>query len=378
MLDTVVLRSPSISEELAQEVHRHLRTRLGVYNADGTVEYEFVSGSLPGSFASSIAVNVVRQEWVSTPRLGGRGHDVAPRECEPFLKIEGSVHKALLGHNVEGGPLDVAAASKWFIADVARRLELELPAPNDWCYDRADWAEAFDLGDYAICEAYIHALGLARYPRRKPRRYGDECVFFPGTTTAFKVYHKGPEFSKHGYRTIAGSVEGAVSLSQQLQARANSLLRFESSIKAKKLIADHDGQRPRVGQLVASYLERVHERETLRVVREGKAAMETVRKNTDVSRRLYEVYEQRLAGVLYGTWLQLSALGEGEVRSRLARPTFYRQRKQLQDAGISWNGSDVVIRESIIPADFSPVRSDRRRLSAEDPRITAALAQYVA
>jgi hypothetical protein len=106
--------------------------------------------------------------------------------------------------------------------------------------------------------------------------------------------------------------------------------------------------------------------------------METVRKNREVRDRLFEVYKSRLAGVLFGTWLQLAALGEKATCANLTRPTFYRQLKQLQDAGVAWHGGDVRIVEvaSILPANFSPVRKDARRLVGEDAKVVELLAPF--
>ncbi len=106
--------------------------------------------------------------------------------------------------------------------------------------------------------------------------------------------------------------------------------------------------------------------------------MKTVRKHREVRDRLSEVYEPRLAALLFGTWLQLAALGEKVTREKLPGSTFRRYRKQLQDAGVAWHGADVRIVEtaSVLPADFSPVRSDPRRVTGEDPRVVELLAPY--
>lgn len=373
MLDTLALKSPPLPEGAAQAVEHHLKTRLCLVNSTGEAEYEFVSGSLPGSFSSSVSVNVCREEFVALPRRGKSGHDVVKRACEPFLRIEGSVHKAMLGHNVYGGPLEPARAAAWFLTDVSRRLELVFPPAADWRYDRVDWAEVFHLGSFESCQAFIQAMSLARYPRRKVNRYAAETVMFAGGTTAFKVYHKGPEFSKNSFRRLACSSEFAVSSVEKLQGKANNLLRFECSIKAKKLIADF-GQRPLIRDVTRSYLESVFDRENLRVLREGQAEMDTVRKRYDVHERLHALHTAPLAASLFVTWFNLGALGEAATRDQMARPTFYRHRKLLQEAGVSWTGTDAVFRETLIPADFSPVRSNFRRLTDEAPEVTRALA----
>jgi hypothetical protein len=85
-----------------------------------------------------------------------------------------------------------------------------------------------------------------------------------------------------------------------------------------------------------------------------------------------------VASSLFATWVQFSALGEDESRKDMKRATFYLHRKQLQDAGVSWHGADVAIvnRTSLIPAGFSPVRADLRRLTSLDPLVVTLLAPY--
>jgi II/X family phage/plasmid replication protein len=163
-----------------------------------------------------------------------------------------------------------------------------------------------------------------------------------------------------------------------LQEMANRLLRFEVSIKSRKLKADF-GEQPTVVMMTRDYLEGVHDGEMARLVREGKDDMETVRKHNEVNARLHQVYDKRLANDLFGVWLQFAALGEKVARQHIPRSTFYWQRKKLQEAGISWNAADVQVIESssAIPAGFSPVRSDPRRLTGEAPEVSAALFPYL-
>jgi len=103
-----------------------------------------------------------------------------------------------------------------------------------------------------------------------------------------------------------------------------------------------------------------------------------VRTHLEVSRRLEQTYTPELANRLFGTWLQLAALGERVVKDKMSRPTFFRQRKQLVDAGCSWNAADVrvVASSSAIPLGFSPVRSDPRRLVEEADLVKYKLQTY--
>jgi II/X family phage/plasmid replication protein len=379
-IDTVKLRSPYVIEALAAAVESRLVTRTAVDRPTGELLYELTAGSLEGSWDSRVSVKVCRDEWVSTRRLSNpKQVDTVLRPCEPYFEVEGSIHKALMGHNVYGGPCDFLSSCRWFITHLALQLGCELPDADSWLVRRADWAEVYEL-PYAAIEQYVHGLNNAAFPRRKVMRYGDESVFCPGATSTVKVYHKGPEFSKHDHRRL----RPLMSNQQQqegylfnLQKRANELLRVETGVKARKLDDDFKHP-PTVREMTEAYLVALHDREVARLLREGGATMKTVRKHHEVRDRLYEVYDPRLAGLLFGTWLQLAALGEKVTREKLPKTTFYRQRNQLQEAGIAWHGGDVRIVEtaSVLPADFSPVRSDPRRVTGEDRRVVELLAPY--
>jgi II/X family phage/plasmid replication protein len=380
-VDTVKLRSPSLTEAVATLIESQLITRTAIDRPTGAVLYEITTGSLEGSWDSRVSVKVSREEWVSSRRLSNpKQVDTVLRPCEPYIEIEGSVHKALMGHNVYGGPCDFLSSCRWFIADIALRLACDLPEADSWLVRRADWAEVYGLS-YEAIERYVHGLNNAAFPRRKVTRYGDEALFCPGTTTTIKVYHKGPEFSKHDYRRLR-SLMGSQQQERvlfELQKTANELLRVETTVKARKLDDDFKHP-PTVGEMTEAYLMTVHDREIARLLREGGAIMKTVRTHHEVRDRLYEVYsaKPRLAALLFGTWLQLAALGEKVTREKLVKPTFYRHRSQLQAAGVAWHGADVhvVAVATILPADFSPVRSDPRRVIGEDPKVIELLAPY--
>ncbi|RYF50967.1 MAG: replication protein [Cytophagaceae bacterium] len=377
MIDTVKLASPHISEADAQLIERACVLRSEVEVSSGDVHWQITTASLAGSYDHRVSVRVEREEWQSTIVENDRGKSVVTGKapCAPYIVIEGSVHKALLGHNVFGGPQSVALSCCWFVDHVGSLLGVQLPHAEDFTCERMDVATAFKLPSYEACAEFVGGLNLARFPRRKVIRYGDESLLSPGTTTAFKVYHKGPEFSAHDRKRLREHMEPSELLA--LQEQANCILRLETSIKAKKLQADFK-RKPVVVDLDIAYLERVHDRETARLLREADNDVETVRNCREVSRRLHERYESRLAKTLLGTWMQLAGLGEAEVRRTMSKPTWYRQRKQLTDAGVAWLGTDVHIdrTHSAIPLGFSPVRSDRHRLTEQAESVSYTLGTY--
>jgi II/X family phage/plasmid replication protein len=362
MLDTVKLQSPSIGEDLARRIEASCVRRSAEDLATGELLYSLTTGSLVGSYDSRVSVRVMRVENML--------------QCEPYLLLEASVHKALLGHNVGGGPEDFLAPCEWLVADVGVRLGVELPRGAEWLVRRVDWAEVYDLGAFEAVEEYVWGLNSAQYPRRSVARYGSESIFAGGRTTTVKAYHKGPEFTAHDRKRLKSRMDGREL--ETLQHRANELLRWEVQVKAKKLDEMHQGK-PRVSETSVEKLRKLHYTEVRRLVREGEAEVKTVRKQKAVRDRLLDQYDQRKAGLLLGTWHQLVTLGEKETRRHIARPTFYRHMKLLIDAGVSWIGADVVVlpsQHSKLPEDFSPTEHSPYRLSGEDPVVAAKLAPY--
>ena len=121
------------------------------------------------------------------------------------------------------------------------------------------------------------------------------------------------------------------------------------------------GKHPRVDEVTDAYLEGVFDTEIEKLLREGKQAMTTVRESRAVLHRLKGVYGDSTGTRLYGFWSSLCTLGDEVTREHFAKTVFYRNRKQLEDAGVSWRGTDVlVVANAVLPHDFSPVRTDPR------------------
>lgn len=98
-----------------------------------------MSAPVEGSYDHRVSVALQRRQWVSVPRskvdvFDKEGKRVGRKwqnetfmeECPPYLEVEGSIDKAMLGHNVDGGPDLVAAAVRWFVGELAGQLDLPI------------------------------------------------------------------------------------------------------------------------------------------------------------------------------------------------------------------------------------------------------------
>lgn len=354
MLDTLRIVSPALTHEAAAALVARGIQRSAVDTETGEVLYNLTTAELLGSYDHRIML-----------KLEGKG-------AGSNIVLEGSVHKQMLGHNAYGGSTDPVACARFLVARVEALVGCSLPAADLWTCRKADWANVYDLGSYEAVEGYFRALQGVSYPRRKVARYSFESIHVPGRMTTIKLYHKGPEFSAHDFKRLKERMpHGQL---EQLQQTANKLLRSEVSIR-RRMVEDF-GCWPLVSQLTGEYLERIHDAEIARLVREGCAEMETVRKYLEVKARLYDVYSEGTARAVLGTWMQLAAMSEKETKKGMKESTFYLHRKQILDAGCSWHSADIRQGAQIFPIDFLPVSSDRRACKVEAPEVTAHLEHY--
>lgn len=384
VLDTVKIQSQSISEALA----RDLEHRLEVKSSHGAVDfetgersvlYELYSGQVRDSRnLHGVNLRIMRTRIVkdldATAIGASRTKTVS---CKPYLWLEGSVHKAMLGHNVFGGPRELAPSVSWLVSDVSKRLDLELPCYDTWDLMRADWAEIYDLGSFDHVQDYIRSLNSCRFPRREPQRYGDNSLAFPGRTTAVRIYHKGPEFAGESFRRLSRVF--ARDELQQLAAMSHRTLRVEVSVKRPK-ITEYHPLNSKIPHIQTTWLRNLHDKEVKKVIREADSDLTIVRDSQAVRKRLSTVYagRDRLVRSLFSTWVELSALGDNTVKSQMKEWSYYDHRRKLLDAGCAWTGSDVrVLDADQLPAsDFVPVSTDLRCSSSEHPDITRMLEEH--
>ena len=371
-LDTVSVRSPPIGEGEINQLEAQFFRRSGVEMATGHERYVIFTGELESSADARIGVVIKRKEYVVD--RNGRPVEV---ECDPYLLVEASVHKMQLGHNIYGGPTNFLDACRELITLIEKLLEVELPRADLWTVRRVDVALVFRVSEEG-CKEFFAGMKNSNFPRRgRGKAFYNMGFYFPGKTTTLKAYHKGTEFSLHDKARLRGFYShyfkykfGKSDLKnndrlekkiQALQRLANNRLRFEVEIHAPKLEYDF-GKCPRVDEVSDAYLQEVFDREVEKLLREGKQGMDSVRTNRAVLRRLKDVYGDLNGQRLHGFWSMLSTEGDEFTRSEIPRASFYRYRKQLEDAGVSWRNTDlkVIANDGALPFDFAPIRSDRR------------------
>ena len=363
-LDTITLKSPYISNEVANKIKFECTLRQGLEIKTGELLYQITTGSLIGSYDSKISIKVEEQEYTKLGVI----------DSKPYITLEASVHKAMLGHNVFGGPEDFHKSCEYLIKLVERLIQVELPIHTEWFAKRIDVSEVYELPSFEAVQEWFKGLNASDYPRRSVDRYGLSGIYAKGSTTTLKFYHKGVEFSKHDRNRLKNVFKS--DKLKEIQDYANKLIRCECEIKARKLKYDF-GHLPTVGDVTTEYINNVHDVEVRRFLKEGVKMMILVSKAQEVNARLRETYAPSLAGVLLGTWYKLTTLGEHTVKKDMPRTSYYRQLKQLKDACVTWLGTDVILLEhSLIPKGFSPVRSDSRRLIQESPVIMELYKEY--
>lgn len=395
MLDTIKVESPPLTDAQAEIVRGLLKQRICIDTPTGIIEWDFNGGELEGSYDHRMKIDLKYERWVSIDRgyavnLAAADAKPGPErlaldyvrkpmpklvECPPYLVVEGSIHKALLGHNVEGGPLDLLSSVRWLVDKLRGRFGLDLPDADGWLLRRIDWAEVFDLGNLEAAQEYFSWFKNVRYPRRTVSLFGDHGIAIPGKVTSLKGYHKGLELQQHDKPRLKRAM-GAHAYTD-LQHRANNLVRFEVGIPARTL-DDEYPTGPTAAAISMAFLRELYSADMGRLLREGESAMETVRTATAVKGRLFDRYTPAQARALYGTWLELSAMGEKSARVTLSRSTFYDHRKKLEQAGCSWLGGNVKLDERVrlVPEGFAPLLHDPRRLTTEAPEVIEQLAPY--
>lgn len=418
MLDTLKLLSPRLGAAQLIECRRSLG-QICRTDSDGVLEYQFFSGSLAGSYDHRISVKV--------------------DESRGALVIEGSVHKAIQGDNVLGGPEDLLSASRWFVDLVAGICGVPLPDGGLWLPRRIDWAEAFLCGSLDSAKAVMASYQRAEMPRRRPSKHshGETGVSFTSDRNFLTLYLKGPEFRKHDAPRLrkayaaeiaalaaaapSGAAAGAdqfdesvfLALDQlgidplqlfnvsgtgkaegdqllmfdnpswfvdNIQTMADCIVRVEVRLLRRALTdaSWYHGDKTTVQDISNERIVQEWSATVDKMTKESKSSMEKVVYSLDVNDRLREFYSDKDAEILHGTYLRLAAHGERQTLAMMKRSTFYLHKQKLLACGVDWTRSDVKLcpADSLIPSDWSLSLESPYRVTGESLEVRRALSPY--
>lgn len=386
MYDTVVIKSPEIDPETVQKIMTFCRLYEGVDIFTGELLYRFTSGDLEGSFDYRIRIKVDNTEWI-------KEDSPVPKRVETYwhIIVECSLHKLMMNHNCYGGPSDIHRSIAYLVRFLEEVMYVKLPDYQDWEVKRVDVAKIYHFSDKNICKKIVSNMRNSYYTRRKPRIY-DTSVMFSGSTTSVKIYWKGPEFEKHDYKRVKKYIMREVDRSwnqdncdllqhklamiqkqfDQVLEKAYRIIRYECEIKTRKLKEAFESDIVLVKDLNDEKLLNIADNELYKLMKEDDN-MDIVRRSDLVLERLHQLYATSQANALYSTWTKLVQFGEQMTKETLSRATFYRHKKMLVEAGISWLCSVVNLKQySIVPEDFS-FTNDRYVMAEVDPEVIAKL-----
>ncbi len=322
-IDTVKLVGPLLADELHAELASNLDLISRAAAGTGEITWQFSTRAIEGSHQSSINLRI------------------KDAEDGKHLVVEGSVHKLALGHNILGNADGFQARAGELVRLVGEKLGVALAEPSGWFVHRVDVARLFDLGSAEEVAQFFRGLRGCVFPRRKVNQYALESTFAPGTVSAVKLYHKGPEFMKHG-RELRKRLDP--SSARLLQREADKRLRVEVELKPRRLAtiaaARKERRKPYVREVNDAWLDAQFDRELDLLLRERRSNLAIVRRQNEVHARLRELYARGRADNLFGLWTVLSTQGEDATKAKYARSSFYRNRKLLEDAGVAWTRTD--------------------------------------
>ncbi len=429
MIDTIKIRVV-ISKIVREYLEKWCTVRQGINLRNGTLIYQIVVGELTGSFDSRLGFRFYQRynEW-------GQILEYIEVNCSVHKLLLG--HNCYGGTNDlqlccqwlvgfiknETAMYDDITGEKSIFVDIPDWYQWELCGIHN--------AICFDLGSYEAVEYWLKCHQAAEYARRKPVKYGLTGICARGSETTIKVYHKGVEFQAHGdYEKMLKMefihsqiwskhmeleeryesqklkrnllpVEGdknmtflyngqlvsydklpikvvpksykMFSKATKILQKAYNLLRLEVEVKAPKIKKVY-GCYPLIDEVDYNDILDIYNKEVFKFLKEGLTEMKTVREANEVKKRLYETYSKRVASNLISTWSELSIYGEENVKQSLSKATFYRHVFKLKAAGISWHGTNLVMKEnSLVPADFVPMIGDCREVQGEDMELLKKL-----
>lgn len=316
MIDTVKIYT-MINKDIYKKIYHSSDIKASYNLSTGEIFYEIANGYLSGSYDNRLSVRV------------GLGAKYKFKD-KYFLEIEGSYHKIVRGFNAYDGFYNLYDIAKFFIQAVENVYSVELPNIKHWFLQRVDIAICYDLENNKNVCNYINNLKLCNYAKRNIKHYQDESIYCTGTTTTLKIYNKLLEFKKHDLKKFFGFNFDVDSF----MCKIGGFVRFECEIKKKKLENIYNKKYIRVREVNYKDLKSIWSDEFMKLLKLFESDLYIVRKKDDIKNRLYSLYSNRQAGILYNFYICLMADGEDSIKERFSSTTYYRNMNLLKQAGI--------------------------------------------
>lgn len=214
---------------------------------------------------------------------------------------------------------------------------------------RVDIAICYDLQNNENVRKYINNLTMCQYPRRNIKTYQDESIYLTGSTTTLKIYNKLLEFKKHDLKKMKNTNFDIFTYINKI----DGFIRFECEIKKKKLTNLYNTNFIRIRNINYEELKKVWCEEFMRLLKLFNTDLKIISDKKQIEQRLYTMYAERKASILYNFYLSIMVDGLKEVRKRTKKSTYYRNINELKKANIDFSQTyKIDLKKDII--QFNP------------------------
>lgn len=232
---------------------------------------------------------------------------------------------------------------------VNKYYDVLLPAIQHWFLQRIDIAICYDLQNNDNVRKYINNLSMCQYPRRNIKTYQDESIYLTGSTTTLKIYNKLLEFKKHDFKKLRNTNFDIFTYLKHI----NGFIRFECEIKKKKLVNMYNNKFVRVRNINYEELKKIWSDEFMKLLKLFDTDMNIISDKKQIENRLYTLYKQQKASILYNFYTSIMVDGLREVKKRTKKSTYYRNIKELKQANIDFSQTyKIDLKKDIV--EFNP------------------------
>ena len=170
-----------------------------------------------------------------------------------------------------------------------------------------------------------------------------------GATTTLKIYNKMLEFKKHDIKKLK---ETNFNVYKYLEI-INGFIRFECEIKKKKLKDYYNTNYIRILNINYKDLKEIWKCEFMKLLKMFDNNLKIIRDKKEIEKRLYTLYTDRKASILYNFYLSIMVDGLRNVKSRTRKSTYYRNISELKKANIDFSQTyKIDLQKQII--EFNP------------------------